>query len=151
MLWLNRQDADGNNLFGGGFLGLDNISPHPPVAPARGATLEQADGPGHGWPSTPSNCSPWPSTSPGEDPVYDDLVITYFERFAAIARAINRSGIYDAEQGFFYDRMLTPDGDEQVGVESIGGAVPLSPPPRSTGPWPGAAGHRPAPGPHLRT
>ena len=124
MWWLNRQDADGNNLFGGGFLGLDNISPIDRSHLPEGATLEQADG--SAWMAFNTlNLLAMAVHLAREDPVYDDLVITYFERFAAIARAINRSGIYDAERGFFYDRMLTPDGDEQVGVESIGGAVPL--------------------------
>ncbi len=124
MWWLNRQDADGNNLFGGGFLGLDNISPIDRSHLPEGATLEQADG--SAWMAFNTlNLLAMAVHLARDDEVYDDLVITYFERFAAIARAINRSGIYDAERGFFYDRMLTPDGEEQVGVESIGGAVPL--------------------------
>jgi hypothetical protein len=124
MWWLNRQDADGNNLFGGGFLGLDNISPIDRSHLPEGATLEQADG--SAWMAFNTlNLLAMAVHLARDDEVYDDLVITYFERFAAIARAINRSGIYDAERGFFYDRMLTPEGEEQVGVESIGGAVPL--------------------------
>jgi len=124
MWWLNRQDPDGNNLFGGGFLGLDNISPIDRSHLPPGATLIQADG------------SAWMAFNSlamlgiaqrlaDDDPVYDDLVVTFLERFMAIARAINSSGLYDAERGFFYDFIDSPEGRERVQVETIGGAVPL--------------------------
>ncbi len=124
MWWVNRQDADGNNLFGGGFLGLDNISPIDRSHLPPGATLEQADG--SAWMAFNTlNLLAMAVRLADHDAVYDDLVVTFFERFVAITRAINRSGLYDPERGFFYDRMRTPDGDEQVAVESVGGAVPL--------------------------
>ena len=59
------------------------------------------------------------------DDVYDDLLVTFLERFMMITRAVNNSGLYDAERGFFYDLVETPTGDERVQVETIGGAVPL--------------------------
>jgi hypothetical protein len=59
------------------------------------------------------------------DPVYDELVISFLEQFARITRAINETGLYDAEHGFYYDRMVTPEGSRRVAVETIGGAVPL--------------------------
>jgi hypothetical protein len=124
MWWVNREDADGNNLFGGGFLGLDNASPIDRSHLPPGTRLEQADG------------SAWMAFNTlsmlamavilaDHDIVYDDLVVTFLERFMMITKAINNSGIHDNERGFFYDRFVTPDGTQPVAVETIGGAVPL--------------------------
>ncbi len=124
MWWVNRLDHDGDNLFGGGFLGLDNISPIDRSHLPAGASLKQADG--SAWMAFNTlNLLAMAVRLAEREAVYDDLVVMYFERFVAITRAINRSGIYDAERGFFYDRMVTPDGEERVAVETIGGSVPL--------------------------
>jgi hypothetical protein len=124
MWWLNRLDPDGNNLFGGGFLGLDNISPIDRSHLPQGATLEQADG--SAWMAFNSLAMlGMAALLADRDPVYDDLVLTFLDRFVAITRAINTSGLFDAERGFFYDFVRTPTGREQVTVETIGGAVPL--------------------------
>jgi hypothetical protein len=124
MWWLNRQDPDGNNLFGGGFLGLDNISPIDRSHLPPGATLVQADG--SAWMAFNSLALlSMAQLLADENPVYDDLVITFVERFMSITRAINSSGLYDPERGFFYDFVDSPAGRERVQVETIGGAVPL--------------------------
>ena len=124
MWWLNRQDPDGNNLFGGGFLGLDNISPIDRSHLPPGATLVQADG--SAWMAFNSLSMLSMAQQLAEhDPVYDDLVVTFLERFMSIARAINSSGLYDPDRGFFYDFVDSPSGRERVQVETIGGAVPL--------------------------
>ncbi len=124
MWWVNRLDHDGDNLFGGGFLGLDNISPIDRSHLPPGASLKQADG--SAWMAFNTlNLLAMAVRLAEREAVYDDLVVMFFERFVMITRAINRSGIYDSERGFFYDRMITPDGEERVAVETIGGSVPL--------------------------
>jgi hypothetical protein len=122
--WLNRQDPEGNNLFGGGFLGLDNISAIDRSHLPPGATLEQADG--SAWMAFYSLSMLAMAVVLAEhDPVYEEMAVTFLEQFARITRAINTQGIYDPERGFFYDRMVTPAGPQCVAVETIGGAVPL--------------------------
>jgi hypothetical protein len=124
MWWLNRQDPDGNNLFAGGFLGLDNISPIDRSHLPPGATLVQADG--SAWMAFNSMAMLAMAARLSEhDEVYDDFVVTFVERFMSMTRAINSSGMYDPERGFFYDFVDTPDGLQRVEVETIGGAVPL--------------------------
>jgi len=124
MWWLNRQDPDGNNLFGGGFLGLDNISPIDRSHLPPGATLVQADG--SAWMAFNSLAMlTMAVVLAEEEPVYDDMVINFLERFVSILRAINGSGMYDPERGFFYDFVDSPSGRQRVTVETIGGAVPI--------------------------
>ena len=107
--WLNREDADGNNVFSGGFLGLDNISPIDRSNLPEGVTLEQADG------------TAWMAyyalsmlviaiVLAEENDVYLDMVIKFLEQFVLIARALERQGLYDPEDGFFYDRLVLPVG-----------------------------------------
>jgi len=124
MWWLNRQDPDGKNLFSGGFLGLDNVSPIDRSHLPPGATLVQADG--SAWMAFNTLAMLGIAAQLAErDQVYDDLLITFLERFMMITRAVNTSGLYDPERGFFYDLVQTPTGVARVEVETIGGAVPL--------------------------
>ena len=124
MWWLNRQDPDGNNLFGGGFLGLDNVSPIDRSHLPPGARLVQADG--SAWMAFNTLAMLGIAAQLADrDQVYDDLLVTFLERFMMITRAVNTSGLYDPERGFFYDLVETPTGVERVEVETIGGAVPL--------------------------
>jgi hypothetical protein len=124
MWWLNRQDPDGNNLIGGGFLGLDNASPIDRSHLPPGASLVQADG--SAWMAFNSlSMLAMAARLAMEDEVYDDLVVTFIERFMTIARAINGSGMFDPDRGFFYDFVDTPTGRQRVEVETIAGAVPL--------------------------
>jgi mannosylglycerate hydrolase MGH1-like protein len=125
--WVNREDADGNNVFGGGFLGLDNISPIDRSNLPEGVVLEQADG------------TAWMAyyalgmlvialVLAEEDDVYLDMVIKFLEQFVMIARALEQQGLYDPEDGFFYDRLVYPGGQtKQVRVQTIGGLLPVLP------------------------
>ena len=125
--WLNREDADGNNVFSGGFLGLDNISPVDRSNLPDGVTLEQADG------------TAWMAyyalsmllialVLVEENDVYWDMVIKFLEQFVLVARALERQGLYDADDAFFYDRLVFPSGEStQVKVKTISGLLPLLP------------------------
>jgi hypothetical protein len=125
--WVNRQDADGNNVFSGGFLGLDNISPIDRSNLPGGMTLEQADG------------TAWMAyytlamlviaiVLTEENEVYLDMVIKFLEQFVLIARALEQQGLYDPEAGFFYDRLVYPSGETtQVRVQTISGLLPVLP------------------------
>jgi hypothetical protein len=124
MWWLNRQDPDGNNLFAGGFLGLDNVSPIDRSHLPEGATLVQADG--SAWMAFNSLAMlTMAAVLADRNDAYDDMVVSFLERFVSITRAINSSGMYDPERGFFYDFVDSPAGRQRVQVETIGGAVPL--------------------------
>jgi hypothetical protein len=123
--WVNREDADGNNVFSGGFLGLDNISPIDRSNLPEGFVLEQADG------------TAWMAyytlsmlvialVLAEENEVYLDMVIKFLEQFAQIARALERQGLYDADDAFFYDRLVYPSGETtQVKVKTISGLIPV--------------------------
>jgi hypothetical protein len=125
--WLNRQDPDGNNVFGGGFLGLDNISPIDRSHLPPGYRLEEADG------------TAWMAYYTlmmlvialfltQEDHVYDDMVIKFVEQFALIVRAMNEQGLFDPDDGFFYDRLVNDAGEaSQVKVQTVAGLIPLLP------------------------
>jgi hypothetical protein len=114
--WVNREDAEGNNLFEGGFLGLDNIGPidrsHLPV----GGILEQADA--TGWMAfyamammSIAEILHRAAHRPGSD-----LVLKFLEHFAAIRQALDDRGLWDETDGLYYDRLITPAG-EQVPVK----------------------------------
>jgi hypothetical protein len=123
--WVNRKDEAGNNLFEGGFLGLDNIGPFDRSTLPIGGRLEQADG--TGWMAA---YSLWMLDIALElarhDAVYEDLATKFFEHFAYISTALNRLHLWDEEQGFFFDRLELPDGRSfEVRVRSIAGLVPL--------------------------
>jgi hypothetical protein len=125
--WLNREDPDGNNIFGGGFLGLDNISAIDRSHLPPGVRIEQADG------------TAWMAYYAGtmlviaavlaeRDPVYLDMVVKFLEQFALIADALERSGLYDPDDGFFYDRIIDASGHaEPIKVQSLVGVLPVLP------------------------
>ncbi len=109
--WVNREDAEGNNLFEGGFLGLDNIGPidrsHLPV----GGVLEQADA--TGWMASYAlammsiaEILHRTGHRPGTD-----VVLKFVEHFAAIKQALDDRGLWDEADGLYYDRLITPGGD----------------------------------------
>jgi hypothetical protein len=124
--WVNREDESGNNLFEGGFLGLDNIGPldrsHLPV----GGTLEQSDA--TGWMASYSLTMGSIAAilrRSGHRPT-GDLVMKFLEHFASISDAMNSSGVWDDEDGLFYDKLVTPSGVEvPVKVRSMVGIIPL--------------------------
>jgi hypothetical protein len=124
--WVNREDADGNNVFEGGFLGLDNIGPldrsHLPV----GGTLEQSDA--TGWMAfyaIAMGAMAGLLYRSGRRPE-TDLTIKFLEHFAEITNAINSQGLWDAQDGLFYDRLVTPSGTAvPVRVRSMVGIIPM--------------------------
>ena len=133
--WLNRQDPDGNNVFGGGFLGLDNISPLDRSHLPEGYTLEQGDG--TAWMAFYALTMLAIAVELSEEnAVYDDMVVKFLEQFQLIVRALNEQGLYDVEDGFFYDRLVSDTGrTTAVKVQTIAGMIPLLPainvPPRT--------------------
>ena len=125
--WLNRQDPDGNNLFGGGFLGLDNISPVDRSHLPPGLRLEQADG--TAWMAYYSLAMLVLARTLAErNPVYDDMVVKFLEQFVLIIDALESSGLYDPEDGFFYDRLIDPHGNATpIQVQTLVGVIPALP------------------------
>ncbi|MFJ6080687.1 MGH1-like glycoside hydrolase domain-containing protein [Streptomyces sp. NPDC092369] len=130
--WLNRKDVDGNNVFQGGFLGLDNIGVFDRSAPLpTGGHLDQADG--TAWMALYcQNLLEIAIELADENPVYIEQAQTLFEHFAWIAVATNRMGkdnesLWDEEDGFFYDVLRLPDGTAtRLKVRSLVGLIPLA-------------------------
>jgi hypothetical protein len=125
--WLNRQDADGNNIFGGGFLGLDNISPIDRSNLPAGCRLEQADG--TAWMAYYALSMLVIAVELAqENEVYDDMVVKFLEQFLQIGRALEKQGLYDTADAFFYDRLVFPSGESSaVKVRTIAGLIPILP------------------------
>ena len=122
--WVNRKDALGDNIFEGGFLGLDNIGPfdRSAVLPA-GQTLEQSDG--TAWMAKFClNMLEMALRLANHDRSYEDVALKFFEHFASIAAAM--SELWDEQDGFFYDRLRMPDGSVlPVRARSMVGLLPL--------------------------
>src|SRR5262249_36986504 len=127
--WVNRKDRFGKNVFEGGFLGLDNIGVFDRSAPLpTGGHLEQADG--TAWMALFSqNMAELAVELAARDPHYDELAAKYFEHFLWIAAAMNRpgaDGMWDEEDGFYYDILRLPDGSAtRLKVRSMVGLLPL--------------------------
>lgn len=125
--WVNRKDVEGNHLFAGGFLGLDNIGVFDRSKLPIGSRLEQADG--TAWMAF--YCGTMLAISlelAQQNPSYEDLASKFFEHFVAIASAINTfggSGLFDEGDGFYYDRLRLGDHDVPLKVRSLVGLVPL--------------------------
>ena len=123
--WVNLEDAEGNNLFEGGFLGLDNIGPidrsHLPV----GGTLEQSDATGWmGFYAIAMAGIAVVLNRSGQRPA-QDLVLKFLEHFAAIRRALEGQGLWDEADGLYYDRLMTPSGQcVPVRNRSMVGIIP---------------------------
>ena len=127
--WANRKDRFGKNVFEGGFLGLDNIGVFDRSAPLpTGGHLEQADG--TAWMALFSqNMTELAVELAAHDPIYEDMVLKFVEQFYYIAAAMNRSGqdgMWDDEDGFYYDLLRLPDGSAtRLKVRSLVGLLPL--------------------------
>ena len=128
--WVNRKDSEGNNVFEGGFLGLDNIGVFDRSAPLpTGGHLEQADG--TSWMGM--FCLNMLAISLElalDNPVYEDIASKFFEHFLYIADAMNRIGaetnLWDDEDGFYYDALYLPNGEQvPLKVRSMVGLIPL--------------------------
>ncbi|TWJ04870.1 glycosyl hydrolase family 63 [Mucilaginibacter frigoritolerans] len=129
--WVNRKDAQGNNIFEGGFLGLDNIGVFDRNAQLpMGEQLEQADG--TSWMATYSlNLLRIAAELAVTNKAYNDIASKFFEHFIYIAGAMSNlgkdnEGLWDEADGFFYDQLRLPnDGVEKMKVRSIVGLIPL--------------------------
>jgi hypothetical protein len=127
--WVNRKDRNGKNVFDGGFLGLDNIgvfdrSKELPT----GGHLEQADG--TAWMALfCQNMADLSIHMAVHDKNYEEMVVKFIEHFIWIANSMNRSGedgMWDEEDGFYYDRLLLPNGNStRLKVRSVVGLLPL--------------------------
>ncbi len=127
--WVNRKDPEGNNIFGGGFLGLDNIGLFDRSKPLPGgAHLHQADG--TAWMAFYSVTMLTMALELSKiDPTYEDIASKFFEHYMGIADAINHfgeNGLWDKETGFYYDEIQFPDQPpKMLKVRSLIGLLPM--------------------------
>jgi hypothetical protein len=128
--WLNRKDRGGKNAFEGGFLGLDNIGVFDRSAPLpTGGYLEQADG--TAWMTLFSlNMLEISVELALHDSAHADMVLKFLQHFTSIAAATihagGNAGMWDEEDGFFYDVLQLPNGQAQrLKVRSMVGLLPL--------------------------
>ena len=127
--WVNRKDRSGKNVFEGGFLGLDNIGVFDRSSPLpTGGYLEQADG--TAWMALFSqNMLELAVELAAHDPTYEDMVAKFAEHFFYIAAGMNKTGedgMWDEEDGFYYDLLCLPDGSSRrLKVRSMVGLLPL--------------------------
>ena len=124
--WINRKDAEGNNLFEGGFLGLDNIGVFDRnMMLLDGVKLEQSDG--TSW--VAMFCLNMMSIAielTKTDPSYEDVASKFFEHFVEIGIAMHKSEMWDEEDGFYYDVLVCPQGTRtRIPVRSAVGLIPL--------------------------
>ncbi|MGC1525159.1 MAG: glucosidase [Phormidesmis sp.] len=130
--WVNRKDTEGNNVFEGGFLGLDNIGVFDRSKPLpTGGKLEQADG--TSWMAM--YCLDMLAIALElalENPVYEDMATKFFEHFIYISEAMNNAAgesatqLWDEEDGFFYDVLHLPDMTRfPIKIRSLVGLIPL--------------------------
>jgi len=123
--WVNRKDFDDNNVFQGGFLGLDNIGPFDRSAGLPdGYRLDQADG--TAWMANYAlHMFEIALELAIDDPGYEDMAKKFFNHFAYIATAMDEQGLWDEESGFYYDVLHGIDTTEVVKVRSMVGLLPL--------------------------
>jgi hypothetical protein len=123
--WVNRQDFDGNNLFEGGFLGLDNIGPiDRSDLPVEGR-LEQSDA--TAWMAFYAvHMATIASLLRNHGRPTQDLVTKFIEHFVQIREALENQDLWNDEDGFFYDRLIAPDGSvASVKTRSMVGVLPV--------------------------
>jgi hypothetical protein len=129
--WVNKVDSEGNNVFEGGFLGLDNITVLNRSEPLEdGATLEQSDA--TGWMGFYSLCMMRIALELArENHTYETMATKFFEHFVYIGGAMKHMGgrdftMWDEADGFFYDVLRYPDGRfQKFSVRSLVGLIPL--------------------------
>jgi hypothetical protein len=129
--WVNKVDRDGNNVFEGGFLGLDNITVVDRSEPSwGGAVLEQSDA--TGWMGMFClNLMRIALELARENPVYEGMATKFLQHYVYVAYAMKQMGgrdvqLFDSEDGFFYDVLRYPDGTSQkFRVRSLVGLIPL--------------------------
>jgi hypothetical protein len=125
--WVNQKDVEGKNLFSGGFLGLDNITVFDRSNMPQGMEIIQADG------------TAWMAFYCGtmlrmalelasENKVYEGMAVKFFNHFLSIASSMNTvggEGLWDEEDGFYYDRVLVNGYSVPLKVRSMVGIIPL--------------------------
>ncbi len=126
--WVNRKDVEGKHIFSGGFLGLDNIGVFDRSQPLpTGGFLEQADG--TAWMAFYSVTMLAIAMELAKDnPATEDVASKFFEHFIAIVDAMNRlggTGLWDEEDGFYYDQLHLDGRHIPLRVRSLVGAIPL--------------------------
>jgi hypothetical protein len=129
--WVNRKDAQGRNIFQGGFLGLDNIGVFDRSTPLpTGGQINQADG--TSWMAMYClNLGGIALELAQHNRVYEDIATKFFEHFLDIAAAINgveegALGLWDNEDEFYYDHLSLPDGQNlPMKIRSMVGLIPL--------------------------
>ena len=129
--WINRKDAGGMNIFQGGFLGLDNIGVFDRSAPLpTGGYIEQSDG--TSWMAMYTlNLLAIALELAQDDPAYEDVASKFWEHFVYIAHAMGnhgpgKMGLWNQEEGFFYDILRLPDGRQfPMKIRSLVGLIPL--------------------------
>ncbi|ASJ71406.1 MGH1-like glycoside hydrolase domain-containing protein [Granulosicoccus antarcticus] len=128
--WVNQKDSQGNSIFEGGFLGLDNISLFDrSEEPPTGGVLNQSDG--TAWMGFFAACMLRMALELARNnPVYQDIATKFFEHYLRISHAMNGTeqipGLWDETDGFFYDRLDLPDGrSAPLKVRSLVGLMPM--------------------------
>jgi hypothetical protein len=129
--WVNRKDAEGMNIFQGGFLGLDNIGVFDRSAPLpTGGYIEQSDG--TSWMAMYTlNLLAIALELAKDEPCYEDVASKFWEHFVYIAHAMGHRGhdgmgLWNEEDGFFYDVLKLPDGNHfPMKIRSMVGLIPL--------------------------
>ena len=125
--WVNRKDPRGKNIFAGGFLGLDNIGVFDRSKPLPEGHLEQADG--TAWMAFYCGTMLRIAIELAEDhQAYGDMASKFFEHYVAIAEAMNSmdgTGLWDEEDGFYYDHLFVKDHSVPIRVRSLVGLLPL--------------------------
>ena len=125
--WLNRQDSSGDDLFSGGFLGLDNLSAFDRSKLPFPGRLEQSDATAWMFAYCMSMLR-MASILAEDDPSYRDLMITFLEHGVRIAGAINQQGLWDESDAFYYDALHLPDGTSMpLRIHSMIGLLPVLP------------------------
>jgi hypothetical protein len=130
--WINKADSQGNNIFEGGFLGLDNITVFDRSERIAGSVLEQADATGWmGMFCLNLMRIALELAEQRESRVYEGLATKFFQHYAYVAHAMKHMGgrdyqLWDERDGFFYDVLRYPDGSfHKLRVRSLVGLIPL--------------------------
>src|SRR5262249_29453188 len=128
--WVNRKDSEGNNIFEGGFLGLDNIGIFDRSKPLPGGGfLEQSDGTSWMAMYCLNMLKIALELATKVDPIFEEVASKFWEHLlysGAAMNGIREGGLWDETDGFFYDKLKLPDGDEKmVRVRSMVGLIPI--------------------------
>jgi len=123
--WANRKDLEGNNIFSGGFLGLDNIGVFDRSSTIKDAVLEQVDG--TSWMGAYAlNMMDMAIEISLVDEAFEDMAVKFYEHYVLIAEALNELGLWDDQDGFFYDTLrMTVGSPYHLKVRSLVGLTSM--------------------------